>query len=162
MYTKKTIDDATVELIKRGHSISVAESVTSGHLQAAFSLGEGATQVFQGGITTYNLEQKTRHLNVDPLEAIECNSVSGTIAEQMALHAIAFFSSDWGIAITGYATPVPEGGIDDLFAFFAIAFRDKIILTEKIRAEKSEVLKVQLYYTNAVLEHFLRCLKDQA
>lgn len=41
-------------LISRRQTISVAESVTSGHLQAALSSADNAMEFYQGGITAYN------------------------------------------------------------------------------------------------------------
>ena len=41
-------------LIEDGKTLTVAESVTAGLLQAALSLALGASQLFQGGITVYN------------------------------------------------------------------------------------------------------------
>src|SRR5688572_33040104 len=105
-------------LLKRKQTVSVAESVTAGHLQVAFSLAENAMDFFQGGITVYNLGQKTRHLGVNPIHGIECNCVSEQIAVQMARQVNQLFLSDWGLAITGYASPVPEENITELFACY--------------------------------------------
>jgi nicotinamide mononucleotide (NMN) deamidase PncC len=73
----------------------------------------------------------------------------------MALHVNKLFSSDWGIAITGYASPVPEKKQFDLFAFYAIAFKDEILVKGKMDAEQSDdPLAVRLYYTNRLIEIF--------
>lgn len=118
-------------LINKQETIAVAESVTSGLLQSALSQGEHAMQYFQGGITTYTLEQKSRHLYVNYDEAVQCNGVSPSIAKQMATGVCHLFKSDWGIGITGFATPVPESGFD-LFAFFSIVHNKKELFTHKI------------------------------
>lgn len=161
MYHREAIEFIKDALIKNGETLSVAESVTSGHLQAAFSLADGATKFFQGGITAYNLDQKTRLLKVDPIHAIGCNCVSEKVAEQMALSVLALFSSDWALAITGYANPIPDAGITDLFCFVSIAFRGDIVVTEKIRSENGDPISVQIFYTNQVLGHFSRCLESR-
>ena len=79
---------------------------------------------FQGGLTVYNLGQKCRHLGVNPIQALECNCVSDKVAVEMAISVCKLFTSDWGIAITGYSTPVPESD-NKLFAYFAIAFQGR-------------------------------------
>jgi PncC family amidohydrolase len=140
----------------------VAESVTSGHIQAAFSLAENASLFFQGGITVYNLGQKSRHLKVDPIHATACNSVSSTVAEEMAINALALFSSDWSVAITGYAAPVPELKIDKLFAFYAIAFRNKVVASKKIQSADEGIFQVQLNFTDSVLKALNAVLKKRA
>lgn len=45
--------------------LSIAESVTSGLLQPAFSQIPQAEQFYKGGLTAYNLEQKVNLLNID-------------------------------------------------------------------------------------------------
>jgi PncC family amidohydrolase len=102
-------------LYERQQTVAVAESVTSGQLQTFLSLPDHAMDFFQGGITAYNLGQKTKHLNVDPIHAFACNCVSEKIAETMARNVMTQFNSDWGIGITGYASPVPEKNIEDLY-----------------------------------------------
>src|SRR5688572_23353288 len=121
-------------LLERKQTVAVAESVTAGHLQVAFSMAERASEFFQGGITTYNLGQKARHLHVDPIHALSCDSVSEIVAAQMANHVTRLFMSDWGIAITGYASQVPEENIYDLFACYSFYARDSKILCKTIHA----------------------------
>jgi nicotinamide-nucleotide amidase len=156
MYNQQAIDRITRFLINNKETVSIAESVTSGHLQAALSLADGATNFFQGGITAYNLAQKTRHLDVDPLYAIECNCVSPKVAEQMASGVAEMFSTEWSLAITGYAALIPEAGINERFAFFAIAYKKEIVLSEKIVTTNDKLIDAQLHYTNTVLEIFAR------
>ena len=64
------------------------------------------------------------------------------------------FLSDYGIAITGYATRMPEKGINDLFAFFAIARQQEIILSKKITTSEAGSVKAQIHYTNQVILSF--------
>ncbi len=158
MYNRQSIDRIRDHLVSRHHTLCVAESVTSGHLQAAFSQADEASAFFQGGITAYNLGQKARHLHVNPIHAMSCNSVSPTIADQMALNAIRLFSSDWSVGITGYASPLPNAGIHELFAFYAIAFRETIVHRGRLDSKDDGILNVQVSFTNAVLEHFGRHL----
>lgn len=161
MYDRKIIDEIRRQLSKEKMTISLAESVTAGHLQAAFSLAERAMEFFQGGITTYNIGQKTRHLAIDPIHAVTCNCVSAITAEQMVLGVCKLFSSDWGVSITGYAAPVPELNINRLFAFYAIAFQGRVIQSKKITAAVQSPLKVQVHYTNEVLKHLRNTIKKQ-
>lgn len=161
MYPKHVINEIKNQLVRECHTLAVAESVTSGHLQAALSLAEGASTFFQGGITAYNLGQKARHLNVNPIVADSCNCVSEKVTAQMARAAIEMFSCEWAIAITGYASPLPEIGITDLFAFFSIASRDQVLVTKKIMAERQTPLECQLFYTDKALTEFERILKTR-
>ena len=69
MYPFDEINIITERMISCHQTVAVAESVTSGHLQAALSLGQNARQFYQGGLTAYNLGQKSRHLLVEPIHA---------------------------------------------------------------------------------------------
>lgn len=154
MYPLAIINDIKDELIKRNSSIAVAESVTAGHLQAALSLAENATCFFQGGMTVYNLGQKTRHLHVDPMEAERNNCVSEAISRKMSLSVAQLFVADYGIGITGYAAAVPERGIEKLFAYYAISCNGMILDSGRFDAPQKEALEVQLFYAAAVLHKF--------
>lgn len=138
MYNRSLINIIKANLVKKHHTLAVAESVTSGHLQAAFSLADGATQFFQGGLTAYNLGQKSRHLKINPIQADASNCVSEVITKEMALSALELFSCEWSIAITGYAAPIPEIGIRDLYAFVAIAYQNEVVLSKKNFCSKPE------------------------
>lgn len=153
-YDLDTINSISDILKHKYETVAVAESVTAGQLQVALSLAEGATQIFQGGITAYNIGQKSRHLLIDPVHAGNVNCVSAKVADQMAEHVVSLFSADWGIAITGYASPVPEENIHELFAHYAIYYRNKCVKHERIAAPHNDVLTVRLQFTNTVLQKF--------
>jgi nicotinamide-nucleotide amidase len=148
-------------LLSKKQTVAVAESVTAGHLQVAFSMAENAQEFFQGGITAYNLEQKTRHLHVDPIHALSCNSVSEQVAAEMAKHVRLLFMSDWGIAITGYASPVPEKNIYRLFACYCFYFRDKEMIRQTVTVENNSPSDVRRFYTEHILHHLLAIVIEQ-
>jgi nicotinamide-nucleotide amidase len=104
-------------------TLAVAESLTSGRLQAAIGAISGASEFFLGGITAYSLEQKVRHLGVDRAVAEAVNSVSAAIAEQMASGACTLFGSDVGAATTGYAEASAKDGVSQPFAWWGLARR---------------------------------------
>lgn len=118
-------------------------------------MAKKATEIFHGGITVYNTAQKTVHLHIDPIAAERTNCVSENISRSMALAVCKMFSSNWGIAITGYAAPVPEWGVKNtLFAWFAIALNGEVLVSKKIEIRKMPMQKVQRYYTSMVLKEF--------
>lgn len=150
------------ELQRTGLTIAVAESVTGGFIQAALSTAEDARLFFQGGITAYNLGQKCRHLAVNPVEAEEKNSVSKEIAQQMALEVCSLFCAGLGVAITGYAAPVPELGIRKPFAWFALAGQGKILRSGRLFPDPTKKdIPAQVYYTNAVIRECISALRKK-
>lgn len=146
-------------ITKRG-TIAVAESVTSGLLQWALASATDAMKFYQGGITTYNIAQKFHHLRVDPIAAESCNAVSAKVAAEMAIGAIRLFGSQWGIGITGFATPVPESG-GKRYAFYAIAHQGRIISARQLKPRATITKEVQLAYANAVLADLRRLLHSR-
>jgi nicotinamide-nucleotide amidase len=106
-------------------TLAVAESMTSGRIQARVGAISGASNFFSGGITAYNLDQKVRHLGVDRAAATAVNCVSAGVAEQMARGVCALFGADVGVATTGYAEPSADPVVPDPFAWWAIAWRQR-------------------------------------
>lgn len=84
MKVERPLERIKTYMLAHTETLAVAESVTSGCLQAALSLAEDATRFFQGGITAYNLGRKARHLKIDPIHAQEANCVSEKVAIEMA------------------------------------------------------------------------------
>jgi PncC family amidohydrolase len=160
VYNPTTIDSLRDLLVAKGETIAVAESVTSGHLQAALSSGEEASKYFQGGLTAYNAGQKTRHLNIEPIYASRVNCVADKIASAMAIEVSKLFISDYGIGITGYATIVPECEKEGLFAWFAIAYQKEVVLLKKISTEKPGI-DAQINYTEQVIEQLFKFISNK-
>jgi nicotinamide-nucleotide amidase len=159
MNYKEELNKVGKLLIKKQHSVAIAESVTAGLIQNVFSNLDNAASFYEGGITAYNIRQKMTHLFVDPIHAIGTNCVSEKIAGEMAQGICRSFKSNWGIAVTGYATPVPEMGIHELFACFAICYNHKIIRSSTISVEREEPEKVQHAYMMAVVKSFIDCCR---
>lgn len=154
----KSLQKVSRELQNRNEKIAVAESVTSGFLQFLFSQMENASTFFSGGITAYNLEQKANLLNVDRETAIQTNCVSPLVSETMSKKVLETFRSDWGIAVTGYATPVRESGFE-LYAYFSVHHQSRLLISEKIRPENVKLpSEIQQFYSETILKKFLELL----
>ncbi len=156
-FNNKLIDSIREELVKRNENIAVAESVTAGFLQAALASAEGAMQFFEGGVTAYNIDQKTKLLHIDRQLGEACNCVSAQIAAQMAKGAVQLFNSHWGLAVTGYATPVEESGFK-MYAFYAISKGTEIVGSSRIDLHDAKGEDAQQVYVNRILEAFIEAL----
>src|SRR5204863_1984014 len=118
---------------------------------------------FQGGITAYNVAQKYKHLHVEPIHALATDCVSVQVAQEMSIHVCNMFNSDWGISVTGYATPTPESGNAN-FAFYSITYKQEIKRSGLLKQNKKDPAMVQLYYANEVfrnLEASLNLMKKK-
>ncbi|UWX61893.1 nicotinamide-nucleotide amidohydrolase family protein [Chryseobacterium oranimense] len=156
-FQKSLLEYISHSLMTADETISIAESVTSGCLQLAFSQMPNASLFYNGGLTAYTLPQKVKLLNVEREEAEECDCVSENIARIMALNVAKMFNSDWSIATTGYCTPIRNSSYK-IFAYFAFSYKGEIILTKKLELHpKTQALNAQLYYT----EFILGCFKSE-
>lgn len=159
IYREEIINAIKDILVDKEETIAVAESVTAGHLQAAFSAGMEASKYFQGGITAYNIGQKARHLHIDPILGNKVNCVAQRIAHTMAIEVSKMFSSDYGIGITGYASIVPECEKEGLFAYFSLSYKEEIVLSGKITSSVDKPSDVQIDYSKQVIEKFYEYLE---
>ncbi len=159
IYNEEIINSVKEILVNNEETIAVAESVTAGHLQAAFLAGIEASKYFQGGITAYNIGQKARHLRIDPILCNKVNCVAEKIADTMSIEVSKMFLSDYGIGITGYASIVPECEEEGIFTFFSISYKQEIILSDKLTSPADQPYKVQVDYTKQVIHKFYEYLK---
>jgi len=144
-------------LVNKKETIAVAESVTSGLLQLAFGTVEDASMFYQGGITAYNVGQKYRHLLIEPIHALECDCISQKVAEEMALNVCTLFKSNWGLSITGYATPVKKAG-NKLLAYCSIVHNDKVLLSKEIKPVNEDPFLVQIEYATNVFQELKKLM----
>jgi nicotinamide-nucleotide amidase len=161
VYNEQLINEIKDKLLANKESIAVAESVTSGNIQAALSLALDASKFFQGGITAYNLGQKARHLNIEPIHAEDANCISKNIAAVMALEVAKMFTADYGIGITGYASIVPQNEKEGLFAFVAVCYKHEVVVARRITSAKEAIYDVQVDYTNQALQLLHTWLKKK-
>ncbi|MGV3547929.1 MAG: CinA family protein [Pedobacter sp.] len=156
--TELTLKELSQHCVREQISIAVAESVTSGYLQFTLSQMPQAMKIFNGGITAYNIGQKVKHLGIDYIVGINSNCVSKATAQTMALEVCGLMNSNLGIAVTGYASPVPEENIDELFAFMAIALNNKIVHTHKLQTKENSPAEAQKDYVQQVITEVLSYL----
>jgi nicotinamide-nucleotide amidase len=160
MFETKNLTPISKLLIARRETVAIAESVTAGFLMGSLSLAKNATFFFQGGLIAYNLGQKTKQLNIEPIYAERENCVSKNVADDMAIQIARKFCSQWGIAITGYAVPVPELKVRTCFAYYSISYKDKVVLTTRTDSKRKGQEKVQLHFVETVLTSFESILKS--
>lgn len=155
MFNENRLQQIRDRLIARSESVAVAESVTAGLVQCALSQAKDASCFFQGGITAYNLGQKARHLQVDPVHASACDCVSEKVSAQMARAVAGNFSADWGISVTGYAASTKE--IPEPYAIYSISYRGELKDTGRIESTQEGWLS-QKHYVTVILEQFAMLL----
>lgn len=144
---------------KNNITVAVAESVSSGLLQSLFSSELEAGMFYQGGLTTYNCHQKARHLGIPQEICDPCNGVAADISQRMALKICNLFDCTLGLSLTGYASPVPEQNILDLYAFGSVALDGEIIYCKKIKSDKQEPDEIREDYARILVVECAEILK---
>jgi nicotinamide-nucleotide amidase len=96
------------ELVRRGKTIGVAESVTGGSVADSLVEMPGASRAFLGGIVAYDNAVKQSLLAVRPETLAQFGAVSEETAIEMARGARAALNVDFALATTGIAGP--DGG----------------------------------------------------
>lgn len=107
----------------REETVAVAESCTGGLIGAALTAIPGATDYFEGGLTTYAYDAKRRHLGVSRENLDEHGAVSEPVALEMARGVRDVTDVTWGVATTGVAGPT--GGSEGTpvgTVFIAVAY----------------------------------------
>jgi len=145
--------------LDNNYKIAAAESVTSGMIQLMLSCCENAGLFFSGGITAYSCKQKQKQLGISEAVCSASNGVSSQIAESMARQICRKYSCELGLGITGFATPIPEKGITELFAYGSFCYNEQIIFTTKLTTNKATQLEVQRDFAFSLLQHCADCLE---
>lgn len=148
-----------VEIVDRlraaGKTVATAESITSGHLQTELASISGASDVFKGGLTAYQLPIKVKLLYVDQELAVKTDCIDIEVARQMARGALNLFGSDYAIATCGYAEQ-KEGSP---YAFFAIVdAAGAIACSERVELSGGRV-EAQKQAARLALETFKELLR---
>ncbi|MDW3193487.1 MAG: CinA family protein [Cytophagales bacterium] len=153
-------------LIGNKLTIAVAESLTCGLVQAKLGEISGASGFLEGGITTYNLEQKVKFLCVDEFHAQSVNCVSKKVAIEMATHVSRIFGSNIGIGTTGYAEPYPEEEVTIPYCFYALYLHLKpsespTVIANKIQIGGLDRNLTRHYFADTVLSRLILELRER-
>jgi len=96
------------ELLRRGATIGVAESLTGGDLCGVLTAAPGASATVLGAVVSYATSVKQQVLGVPDEVVASHGVVSGECAEAMAAGARRVLGADWTLATTGVAGPEPQ------------------------------------------------------
>lgn len=151
-------------MLHHGLSLAVAESLTTGNVQATVGSISGASNFFEGGVTAYNLDQKVSLLGINRAHAKQVNCVSIVVAREMAEGISKKFGSDVGLATTGYAEPSLDAEYSDPYAYYAI-WRNlgdvgQIVKEGLVRHQGAGRIDMQYKVTDTALFSLLEYLED--
>lgn len=148
---KEALDIIKRFCLSKKIKLAVAESVSSGQLQSLFSQESEAGLFYEGGLTCYNCVQKNLQLQVNIDLCNPCNGVSREISKIMAKNVAKMFDVELSMSLTGYASPLPEQNIYDLYAYGSIHLFQEIIYCEKIKSERKEPEEIREDYASKLI-----------
>lgn len=129
------------KLIKKGLTLSVAESFTGGLISHLLTEIPGISSSLLLDTVTYSNNSKQHILGVDPLTLADYGAVSDLCAKEMAEGVARISNADIGLSTTGIAGP--DGGSVDKpvgLAFIGIYFQEKtIVKTLQLPGDRSRV-----------------------
>jgi nicotinamide-nucleotide amidase len=96
------------ELERRGKTLSVAESITGGHIADEIVAEPGASKAFLGGVVAYDNAVKREVLGVSADTLARVGAVSEEVAAEMAVGVKRVLHTDFSLSTTGIAGP--DGG----------------------------------------------------
>ncbi|MDT0382249.1 CinA family protein [Streptomyces sp. DSM 42041] len=109
------------ELVRRGETVAVAESLTGGLVAGRLTAVPGASRAFRGAVTAYATDVKRDVLGVDGGLLDERGAVDAEVARRMAEGVRRVLCADWGVATTGVAGPDPQDGKPVGLVYVAVA-----------------------------------------
>ncbi len=106
-----SLQKAAVDTLKKkGLMVATAESCTAGYISKRLTEIDGASKVFECGISSYSSRIKSEVLSVKENTLQEFTAISPQVALEMAKGVRKLSNADIGIAVTGNAGPSASEG----------------------------------------------------
>ena len=153
------------ELTRRGETLACAESLTGGLVAAKIVDIPGASEVFSGGVVSYQSDVKAHVLGVDQMELRTMGAVSEGVAIQMAtgVRGVLLPGLDvtWGISTTGVAGPEadPVGNQPPGLVIVAVCGPEGFVASEKlgfVGEARDQIRHLAADFALGLLERVLR------
>lgn len=131
-------------------TLAVAESCTGGMLSHLITLVPGASNVFYGGIVSYDNSVKQNILGVSEKILDEYGAVSKECVEQMAIGARKALNTTYAIATSGIAGPsggTPDKPVGTVWIAFA---SEQKVCSIKYSFKGNRAVNIQRFASNAL------------
>ena len=148
-------------LIRKGKTLSCAESCTGGMLAARLINVPGVSEVIKSGYVTYSNKAKRKVLGVKNSTLQKYGAVSPQTAEEMVKGLKVITKSDVAVSITGIAGP--DGGTEDKpvgLVYIACMVKGKVTVREyhfqgnREKNREAAVSAALILMRDCVLEYF--------
>lgn len=113
--------EVLAQLVDRGDTLAVAESLTGGLLAATLVAVPGASAAFRGGVVSYATDLKASLLGVNAADLARTGPIDPAVAAQMAAGVRRVTVASWGVSTTGVAGPAAQDGHEPGEVYVAVA-----------------------------------------
>ena len=120
-------EEVGATLVHNGHTVATAESCTAGLVAATLTRVPGSSDFFWGGAVVYAAEAKVALGGVDAALLAEHGTVSAATTEALATAIRRRASTNYGIAVTGWAGPLAGPGESVGRVFGAVADDRRVV-----------------------------------
>ena len=148
-----TAEKLVKRLAELGKTCGTAESCTGGGVGSAITAVPGSSEVFMGGVISYDNSVKCGILGVSPDTLATVGAVSRETAAQMASGARKALNVDYAVSVTGIAGP--GGGTAEKpvgLVWFGIASQNGVMAEKEFFTGNREEVRA------AAVEHALAML----
>jgi len=131
-------------------TMATAESCTGGYIAHLITAIPGASNIFKGGVISYDNEIKIRELHVSPATLRSAGAVSEEVVKEMASGALAVMNTDYAVAVSGIMGPdggTPEKPVGTVWV--AAGDRHKLV-TQKFQFRFDRDRNIEMTATQAL------------
>jgi nicotinamide-nucleotide amidase len=140
---RELADEIIPLLIRIGHTVATAESLTGGLVAAALTDVPGSSRAFRGGVIAYATELKAQLLGVDPGMLRAHGPVYAPVAAAMAEGVRGRLGATIGVATTGVAGPDPQDGQPPGTVHVAISLADDtVVRTMSLTGNRDQIRRL--------------------
>jgi len=142
MNSQSTASTTGSMLIKRGLTLSVAESCTGGQLSKLITDVPGCSAYYKGGVISYSNDVKVALLGVKLHTLKEFGAVSAATAREMADGVKRALSTDASLSVTGIAGPggaTPGKPVGTVFVALSFTGKKTIVKELGLKGSRSEI-----------------------
>ncbi|MCH7402156.1 competence/damage-inducible protein A [Belliella kenyensis] len=150
-YNSETLEEAVGRLLKqKNKKLALAESCTGGYISHMITSIPGSSKYFQGGVTPYHNEFKTKLLSVDPEILKTHGAVSEATVVTMAQEVRSMFNADIGLSSSGIAGPGGGWKEKPVGTIWIACSNGEKTISKKLQLTQDRMLNIQLTAISAL------------
>ena len=146
------------KLIDKGLTISAAESLTGGLLQATIINIPNASKVFLGGVVSYTKEAKCKLLGLRMDDIEKYGVYSNETSLSMAKGIKQLTNSNVSVGISGVAGPGVDEGVEAGTVYYSLIINNEVY-NRVIKIENHTRLEVRNKAVEIIIDDLLEILK---